>query len=130
MSRGFATDQATSPNCPTRVPPFMGMGDYIRGAPLMISLARLRQERSALTGEDNDWFSSQFWEFSQSSIVRIQSGQADRMDRPSPSGKGEGVRRSIKLCDPEAYGQCKVPRLCLVMEDGCLVTTVSWEPSS
>ena len=58
--------------------------------------------QSGLTGEDNDWFSSQFWEFSQSSIVRIRSGQADRMERPPPSGKGEGVRRSIRLHDLEA----------------------------
>ena len=72
----------------------------------MINPARLHQGnrktvQSGLTREDNDWFSSQFWEFNQSSIVRIRSGEADQMKRPPPSSKGEGVRRSIRLHDLE-----------------------------
>ena len=56
---GFATNQATSPNCPTRAPPFMGTGDCTWGAAPMISPTRLSQGniwtvQSGLTGEDND----------------------------------------------------------------------------
>ena len=61
-----------------------------------------RMVQSGLTGEENDWFSSQFWELNQPSIVRILSRQANRMERPPLSGEGEGVRRSIRLHDPEA----------------------------
>ena len=107
VSRGFATDQVTSPNCPTRASPFMETRDCTQGATLIISLARLHQwnrktVQSGLTGEDNDWFLSQFWEFSQSSIVRIRLDQADQMERPPLFREGEGVRRSIRLYNLEA----------------------------
>ena len=107
MFQGFATNQATFPNYLANGSPFMETGDCTRGAALLIHPMRLRQwnrreVQSGLTIEDNNWFSSQFWESSQSSVVRFRLGQVDRIERPRSSSEGEGVRRSIRLHDLEA----------------------------
>lgn len=68
--------------------------------------------QSGLNGVDNDRFSSQFWEFSLSSIVRIQLEQIGRMERPPPSIEGEGMGGVQTCMTPPAppFARCNMPR--------------------